>query len=119
VLKPLTTFDIFLHDETGQKKDITEYINSIIRSDWSMRKWDKKDKQQIIDTLSSKVDGMYVITCLVSCLGLHNERSHGLIGSVEAAPSWHFYISRNKIAKTMKIFMKLDKIISQGVLCQL
>jgi hypothetical protein len=80
VLEPLTTFDIFLHDETGQKKDITEYINSIVRSNWSMRKWDEEDKQQIIDTLSSKVNGMYVITCLVSCLELHNERSHGLVG---------------------------------------
>jgi hypothetical protein len=59
VHEPLTTFDIFLHDETGQKKNITEYINSIVRLDWSMRKWDEEDKQQIIDTLSSKVDGIY------------------------------------------------------------
>jgi hypothetical protein len=33
-------------------------------------------------------------------------------GSVAAALSWQFYISRNKIAKNMKIFVELDKIIS-------
>jgi hypothetical protein len=33
VLEPLTTLKISLHDEIGQKKDITEYINSIVRSD--------------------------------------------------------------------------------------
>jgi hypothetical protein len=32
--------------------------------------------------------------------------------SVAAAPSWQFYISRNKIAKNTEIFVELDKIIS-------
>jgi hypothetical protein len=58
VLEPLTTLKISLHDEIGQKKDITEYINSIVRSDWSMRRWNEEDKQLVVDTLSSKADGM-------------------------------------------------------------
>jgi hypothetical protein len=80
VLEPMTTLKISIHDEIGQKKDIVEYINAIVRSDWSMRRWNEEDKQVVVDTLSSKADGMYVITCLVTCLGLHNERSHGLVG---------------------------------------
>ena len=58
VLEPMTTLKISLHDEIGQKKDIIEYINSIVRSDWSMQRWNKEDKQLVIDTLSSKADGM-------------------------------------------------------------
>ena len=58
VLEPLTTLKISLHDEIGQKKDITEYINSIVRSDVNMRRWRDEDKQLIVDTLSDKSDGM-------------------------------------------------------------
>ena len=60
VLEPLTTLKISLHDELGQKNDIIEYINSIVRSesDRSMRRWKEEDKQLVIDTLSSKADGM-------------------------------------------------------------
>jgi hypothetical protein len=58
VLEPLTTLKISLHDEIGQKKDISEYINSVVRSDLSMRRWKEEDKQLVVDTLSSKADGM-------------------------------------------------------------
>ena len=58
VLEPLTTLKISLHDEIGQKEDIVEYINSIVRSDAGMRRWNEEDKQLVIDTLSSKADGM-------------------------------------------------------------
>jgi hypothetical protein len=58
VLEPLTTLKISLHDEMGQKKDIVEYINSIVRSDAGMRRWNEKDKQLVVETLSGKADGM-------------------------------------------------------------
>ena len=58
VLEPLTTLRISLHDEIGQKNDITKYINSIVRSDLSMRRWNEEDKQLVVATLSSKADGM-------------------------------------------------------------
>ena len=58
VLEPLTTLKISLHDEIGQKKDIDEYINSVVHSDWNMRRWKEEDKQLVVDTLSSKADGM-------------------------------------------------------------
>ncbi|KAN0126421.1 hypothetical protein V8E52_000061 [Russula decolorans] len=59
VLEPMTTLKISIHDEIGQKKDIVEYINAIVRSDWSMRRWNEEDKQVVVDTLSSKADGMF------------------------------------------------------------
>ena len=58
VLEPLTSLKISLHDESGQKKDIIEYIKSVVRSDWSMRRWKEEDKRLVIDTLSEKADGM-------------------------------------------------------------
>ena len=58
VLGPLTTLKISLHDEIGQKKDINEYIDSIVRSDVNMRRWKEEDKQLVVDTLSGKADGM-------------------------------------------------------------
>ena len=58
VLEPLTTLKISLHDEIGQKRDIVEYINSIVRSDWSMQRWNEEDKQLVVDMLSRKADGM-------------------------------------------------------------
>ena len=58
VLEPLTTLKISLHDESGQKEDIIKYIESVVRSDRSMRRWNEEDKQLVIHTLSSKADGM-------------------------------------------------------------
>jgi hypothetical protein len=61
VLEPLTSLKISLHNETGQKEDIIVYIKSVVHSDRSMRRWKEEDKLLVIDTLSDRVDGMYVI----------------------------------------------------------
>ena len=58
VLEPLTTLKISLHDEGGQKEDIIKYIESVVCSDRSMRRWKEEDKQLVVDTLSSKAAGM-------------------------------------------------------------
>ena len=58
VLEPLTTLKISLHDEIGQQGDIIKYIESVVRSDWSMRRWKAEDQQLVVDTLSSKAAGM-------------------------------------------------------------
>jgi hypothetical protein len=58
VLEPLKPLKISLHDESGQKEDIIKYIQFVVRSDRSMRRWKEEDKQLVIDTLSDKSDGM-------------------------------------------------------------
>ena len=58
VLEPLTRFRFSLHDEIGQKKDIIDYINAVVREDKKMRKWRKEDQQLVINTLSEKANGM-------------------------------------------------------------
>ena len=66
VLEPLTSLQICLHNESGQKEDIIAYIESVVHSDRSMRKWREEDKQLVIDVLSEKADGMYVILSVTS-----------------------------------------------------
>ena len=58
VLEPLTTLQISVHDEIGQKEDITAYIESVVRSDWNMRRWREEDQNLVIDTLSKDANGM-------------------------------------------------------------
>jgi hypothetical protein len=58
VLEPITTLKISLHDERGQKEDIIKYIESVVRSDRSMRRWTEEDKLLVVNTLSDKSDGM-------------------------------------------------------------
>jgi hypothetical protein len=58
VLELLTSLKISLHDEKGQKEDIIAYIEYVVRSDRSMRRWKEEDKQLAVDTLSDKADGM-------------------------------------------------------------
>ena len=58
VLEHLRSHHISLHDESGQKNDILDYINTVVQTDRKMRRWRSEDKQLVIDTLSGKVDGM-------------------------------------------------------------
>ena len=60
VIEPLTARRVSLHDETGQQKDIVEYVGSVVHSDMWMSKWREEDQTLVIETLSEKADGMYV-----------------------------------------------------------
>ena len=57
-LEPLKPLEISLHDEDGQKNDITEYIKFIIYSDRKIRSWREEDRRLVIDMLSRGADGM-------------------------------------------------------------
>ena len=60
VLEPLTSRRVSLHDQSGQKKDIADYVRSVIYSDSEqiMRRWKMEDKELVIETLSERADGM-------------------------------------------------------------
>ena len=59
VLEPLTLHRVSLHDQSGQKKDIEDYVRSVVCSDSEpiMRRWRKEDKDLVIETLSEQADG--------------------------------------------------------------
>jgi hypothetical protein len=58
ILHPLTFRSISLHDEIGQKKDIENYIKSVVNTNRKMRKWKSEHKQLVVDALTERADGM-------------------------------------------------------------
>ena len=57
-LECLTSNQISLHDESGQKKDIVGFVCSVVYSDKNMGRWRDEDKKIVIETLSERADGM-------------------------------------------------------------
>ena len=61
VLEPLAFRSVSLHNETGQRIDIADYVRSVVNSSPStaMRRWRKDDKNLVIETLTERADGMW------------------------------------------------------------
>jgi hypothetical protein len=59
-LEPLASQTVSLQDERGQKKDIADYVRSVVYSGSGkfMRRWRKEEKEHVIETLSERADGM-------------------------------------------------------------
>ena len=60
VLEPLTSLRVSLHDQSGQKEDIANYVRSVVysKSEQIMRRWRTEDKELVIALLSERADGM-------------------------------------------------------------
>ena len=60
VLEPLAFHVVSLHDQSGQQKDIEDYIKSVVYADsnTAMKRWRSKDKELVIETLTERADGM-------------------------------------------------------------
>ena len=58
ILEPLSFRSVSLHDESGQKEDIENYIKSIVNTDRRMRRWTSAHRQLVIDVLTERADGM-------------------------------------------------------------
>ena len=58
ILNDLTLRAVSLHDESGQREDIVNYVTSFVRSDRKVRRWRDEDKDLVIKVLSEKADGM-------------------------------------------------------------
>jgi hypothetical protein len=60
LLEPLTSRQVCLHDQSGQKQDIADYVRSVVYSNSEpiMRRWKKEDKEFVIEKLSERADGM-------------------------------------------------------------
>ena len=58
--EPLISRRISLHDQSGQKQDIADYVRSVVysKSERYMRRWKNEDKEFVIETLSEQADGM-------------------------------------------------------------
>ena len=57
----LALHSVSLHDETGQRDDIVNYVRSVVYADSEetmMKRWRDEDKKMVVETLSEKADGM-------------------------------------------------------------
>ena len=57
-LEPLASLCISLHNQSGQTKDIVDYVSSVAHSDKMIQRWREEDKSLVIKTLSERADGM-------------------------------------------------------------
>jgi hypothetical protein len=58
VLDPLVFRSVSLHDASGQKREIENYIKLVVNTNPRCRRWGEEEKQLVIDTLVEKADGM-------------------------------------------------------------
>jgi len=58
VLDTLTFRSVSLHDESGQKRDIEDYIKLVIYTHPKNRRWKAEHKRLVIDVLTEKANGM-------------------------------------------------------------
>ncbi|KAH9027475.1 hypothetical protein EDB83DRAFT_2526452 [Lactarius deliciosus] len=60
-LGPLALHRMSLHEESGQKKDIINYVDAVVysESETMMKRWREDDKKIVAETLSAKADGMF------------------------------------------------------------
>jgi len=87
VLEPLTSRRVSLHDQSGQKDDIEDYVRSIVysSSEQIMKRWRTEDKELVIKTLSERADGMWV-----NCFGCVIVTYDFETGSAGCSVSWKF-----------------------------
>jgi hypothetical protein len=59
-LESIVSHSVSLHDESGQKEDIAEYVRSVVHSNSvrAQRRWREADKELVSNTLSEKANGM-------------------------------------------------------------
>lgn len=58
VLEPSAFRSVSLQDESGQTKDIENYIESVVNTNTKMRRWKPEHRQLVIEVLSQRADGM-------------------------------------------------------------
>jgi NACHT domain len=57
-LEPLTSSSVSIHDSSGQRDDIENYIKFTVNSHRKMRRWKPEHKQLVIDVVTKRADGM-------------------------------------------------------------
>jgi hypothetical protein len=57
-LQPLAYSTVSLHDESGQKQDIIDYVSDVISWDWKMARWREVDKKLAVEELTRNAEGM-------------------------------------------------------------
>jgi hypothetical protein len=89
VLDPLIHHYVSLHDEGGQKRDIEDYIKSVINTHPKNESWEAEHKQLVIDALTEKVDRMYGVNTKL-LMTLTHFRATGSDGQIA---KWSIFVA--------------------------
>ena len=65
VLEPLSPYIVSLQNQVEQSRDLAQYVQSVVQSDATMRKWPEEVKRSVIDTLAKIATGMYVTMVMI------------------------------------------------------
>ncbi|KAI0264856.1 hypothetical protein BC834DRAFT_970425 [Gloeopeniophorella convolvens] len=69
VLRPLTCRQVVTDQEKGHRDDIARLIRSVVESNRKMQVWGEAIKEEVIQVLSEKADGMFrYVTCQLDTL---------------------------------------------------
>ena len=103
---PLDPYDVSLHNQAGQIRDLAEYVKSVVRSDENMKNWPADVKQLVIDTLAEKGGGMYVIVVLTPCIPFSCDDSrfrwaYCQLETLRKCPRRYISSTLNKLPKTL------------------
>ncbi len=66
-LEPLAFHLVSIHEQSGQTKDIEDYVRFVVYgdSDTAMMQWRDVDKELVVQTLTKKADGMFAHFLLI------------------------------------------------------
>ena len=103
---PLDPYDVSLHNQAGQIKDLAEYVKSVVCSDENMKNWPADVKQLVIDTLAEKGGGMYVIVVLTPCIPFSCDEfrfrwAYCQLETLRQCPRRYISSTLNKLPKTL------------------
>ena len=95
-----------LHNQDGQISDLAEYVKSVVRSDITMKNWPEKVKESVIDTLTKKGGGMYVIVVLApsitfSCDEFRFRWAYCQLETLRQCPLRYISSTLNELPKTL------------------
>ena len=103
---PLNHCNVSLHDQDGQIKDLNEYVKAVVGSDGVMQNWPEKVKELVIDTLTRKGGGMYVIVVLTpsisfSCDGFRFRWAYCQLETLRQCPLRYIPSTLNELPETL------------------
>jgi hypothetical protein len=118
VFDPLNPYNMSLHNQGRQIRDLAKYVKSVVCLDMTMKNWLEKVKESVINTLAEKGGRIYVIialmlTILVSCNYFRFRWAYCQIETLCQCPLQYISHTLNELLKTLD---KMYKQILQSIL---
>ena len=106
VFDPLNPYNVSLHNQPGQIRDLADYVKTVVGSDAKMQDWPAKVKESVINTLAAKGGGMYVNVVLTpsilfSCDDFRFRWAYCQLETLRQCPLRYISSTLNELPKTL------------------